>query len=91
MKENPKEVTGFFNWSDDAQATTILGNSEAAELFYKNVVLKNFSKFTGKDLCRRIISSQKRLRHRCFPVDFEKFLGTHFLKNNSGRLLLETK
>ena len=27
-------------------------------------------------------------RHRCFPVNFEKFLIIHFLQNTSGRLLL---
>ena len=31
---------------------------------------------------------KKRLRHRCFPVNFEKFLRTPFSQNNSGRLLL---
>ena len=31
---------------------------------------------------------KKRLWHRCFPVNFAKFLRTPFLQNNSGRLLL---
>ena len=44
-------------------------------------VLKNFSKFTGKHL---FLS----LWHRCFPVNFEKFLQTSFLRNGSGQLLL---
>ena len=30
----------------------------------------------------------KRLWHRCFPVNFAKFLGTSFLQNTSQRLLL---
>ena len=30
----------------------------------------------------------KRLCDRCFPVNFVKFLRTHFLQNTSGRLLL---
>ena len=29
-----------------------------------------------------------RLWHRCFPVNFAKFLGTPFLQNTSGRLIL---
>ena len=41
----------------------------------KKGVLKNFTKFTGKHLCQ-------------FPVNFVKFLGTPFLQNTSGRLLL---
>ena len=31
---------------------------------------------------------EKRLWHRCFPVNFMKFLRTPFLQNTSGRLLL---
>ena len=31
---------------------------------------------------------KKRLWHRCFPVNFAKFLRTPFLQNSSGRLLL---
>ena len=32
---------------------------------------------------------KKRLWHRCFPVNFAKFLRTRFLQNTSGRLLLD--
>ena len=31
---------------------------------------------------------KNRLWHRCFPVNFKKFLRTPFLQNTSGRLLL---
>ena len=31
---------------------------------------------------------KERLWHRCFPVNFAKFLRTSFLRNTSGRLLL---
>ena len=31
---------------------------------------------------------KKRLLHRCFPVNFVRFLRTPFLKNTSWRLLL---
>ena len=41
----------------------------------KKHVLENFLKFTGK--------------HRCFPVNFAKFLRTPFVQNTSGRLLLK--
>ena len=34
---------------------------------------------------------QARLWHRCFPVNFVKFLRTPFSQNNSGRLLLKVK
>ena len=34
---------------------------------------------------------EKRLWHRCFPVNFAKFLGTPFLQNTSWQMLLEIK
>ena len=60
----------------------------------KNCVLRNFSKFTGKHLCQSHLCQrsatllEKRLWHRCFLVNFDKFLRTLFLQNTSGRLLL---
>ena len=59
------------------------------EVFCKKGVLRNFTKFTGKHLCRSLFfnkvaglrhatSFKKRLWHRCFPVDFVKFLRTPF-------------
>ena len=58
-------------------------------------VLRNFVKFTGKHLCPEYIFYyrpanlfKKRLWHRCFHVNFTKFLKTPFLQNTSGRLLL---
>ena len=44
--------------------------------------VRNFAKVTGKHLCQK-------LRYRCFPVNFAKFLRTPFLQNTSGRLLLQ--
>ena len=69
------------------------------EVFYKKGVLRKLSKFTGKHLCQSLFFNKaaglrpatllkKRLWHRCFPVNFEKFLRTPFLQNTSGRLLL---
>ena len=51
-------------------------------------VLRNFTKFTGKTGLRPATLLKKRHWHRCFPVNFVKFLGTTFLQNTSGRLLL---
>ena len=59
----------------------------------------NSAKFTGQHLCQSLFFDKvtdlrpetflkMRLWHRCFPVNFVKFLGTHFLQNTSGRLLL---
>ena len=65
----------------------------------KKGVLRNFAKFTGKLLCQSLFFNKvaglmpatllkKRLWHRCFPVNFVKFLRTPFLQNTSRRLLL---
>ena len=56
-------------------------------MFCKKGVLKTFAKFTGKDLCQSLclIKLQalapdiKRPWHRCFPVNFAKFIRTSFL------------
>ena len=60
------------------------------EVFCKKGALKNFAKFTGKHLFQSLFFFtkvadlrpatlfKKRLWHRCFPVNFEKFLRTLF-------------
>ena len=69
------------------------------EVFYEKGALKNFAKFTGKFLCQSLVFNKvaglrpvtllkKRLWHRCFSVNFSKFLRTLFLQNTSGRLFL---
>ena len=68
-------------------------------MFYKKGVLKIFTKFTEKQLRQSLYFNKvaglrlatllkKRLWHRCFPMNFVKFLRTPFLQNTSGRLLL---
>ena len=58
-----------------------MDRSSRREVFCKKGVLRNFTKFTGKHLCQS-------LWHRCFPVNFVKFLRTPFLKENLWWLLL---
>ena len=55
---------------------------------YKKGVLRNFAKFTGKHLCQSLFLLKKRLRHRCFPVNFARFLRTPFLTEHLWWLLL---
>ena len=70
-------------------------------MFCKKGVFRNSTKFTGKHLCQSFFFNKvaglnlrpatlfkKRLWHRCFLVDFVKFLRALFLQNTSGRLLL---
>ena len=51
------------------------------EMFFKNRVLKNFAKFTEKHLrwSLFLIKLQTLGQHRCFPVNFGKFLRTLIL------------
>ena len=51
--------------------------SSRPEVFYKKRVLRNFAKFTIQHLCQRLCLCQS-LWHRCFPVNFAKFLRTPF-------------
>ena len=59
----------------------------------------NFTKFTGKHLGQSLFLNKvtglraatllkKKLWHKCFPVNFAKFLRTPYLQNTSEWLLL---
>ena len=63
-------------------------------------VLRNFAKFTGKDLCQGLFFNKatglrpatllkKKLWRKCFPVNFVKFLRAPFFQNTPGWPLLE--
>ena len=61
----------------------------------RKIVLRNFEKFTGKHLCQslffnKVAGFKPVLWHKCFPVNFVKFLRTTFLQNSPGWLLLNS-
>ena len=69
--------------------TRLKRQKQPLELFCKKGVLWNFANFTGRHLCwsfffidlQEVCSFiKKRLRHRCFPEEFTKFLRTPNLK-----------
>ena len=67
-------------------------------MFLGKGVLKICSKFTGKHPCRSVTSIKFlcnfiviTLQHGCYPVNLLHIFRTTFLKNKSGRLLLERK
>ena len=73
--------------------------SSRPEVFCKKGDLKNFAKFTGEHLCQSLFFNKvadlrfvallkMRLWHRCFPVNFVKFLRTPFFKEHLWSLLL---
>ena len=73
--------------------------SSRPEVFCKKVVLRNFAKCTGKHLCQSLFLNKvaglrlatllkKRVWHRCYPVNFMKFLRTTFIIEHLRWLLL---
>ena len=62
--------------------------------FLRKHILRNFAKFTGEHLCQSLFLNKaaglhrRRSWHKCFPVNFAKFLRTPSLQNTSGQLLL---
>ena len=72
------------------------------EVFCKKGVLRNFVKFTGKHLCQSLLFNKAAglkpetllktgLWHRCFPVNFSKFLRTHFFTEHLWWLFLQSR
>ena len=79
------------------KANVCILRSSHLRCFGKKGVLRNFTIFTGKQLCQSLFFNKvarpatllkKRFWHRCFPVNIVKFLRKPFLPNTSGRLLL---
>ena len=65
--------------------------SSRPEVFYKKGALRNFAKLTGKHPCQSLFLIKlfkKGLRHRCFLVNFPKFLRTPFLREDLRWLFL---
>ena len=72
--------------------------SSRQEVLCEKGVLRNFTKSTRKHLCQvsfliklqtwPVTLLKKRLWHRCFPVNFVKFLRTSFLTEHLWCLLL---
>ena len=74
--------------------------SSRPEVFCKKGVLRNFTNITGKHLCQSLFFNKvsglrpdtllkKRLWHRCFSVNFGKFLRTPFYIEHPWWLFLQ--
>ena len=70
------------------------------EVLYEKSAIRNAAKFTGKHPYQSLFFNKvaglrpatlvkKRLRRRCFPVNFAKFIRTPILKNICKQLLLK--
>ena len=65
--------------------------SSRPEVFCKKGFLRNFAKFTGKQLCQCLFFNKVaglRLWHRCLPVNFTKVLRTPFFIEHLQWVLL---
>ena len=80
--------------SIDTEFCCYMYRSNRPEVFCKKGVLRNFATFTGKHLCQSLYFNKvaglkpatllkKRFWHRCFSVNFVKFLRTLFLYTTS--------
>ena len=94
--QSSKSPEGYF-WNP--QQNMFSYRSSRPDVFCKRGVLRNFTKFTGKHLCQSLFFNKiaglssatllkKRLWHRCFPVNFMKFLRTPFFIERLWWLLL---
>ena len=84
----------FQEIADNVMASVELLDSRSSrpEVFCKKGALKNFTTFTGKYLCQSLFFNKVaglRLWHRCFPVNFVKFLRTSFFIKHLWWLLLQ--
>ena len=83
LKYHKEKSVPLFTCASDGQDGSRRG------VFCKKNVLRKFAKFTGKYLCQRLFFNKvvglrpatllkKILWHRCFPVNFAKFLRALF-------------
>ena len=75
LQRNTVLVIFLFLWMYHLGKQYII-RSSCPEVFYENVVLKNFAKFTGEYLHQSLflIRLACMFWHRCFPMNFAKFL-----------------
>ena len=67
---------------------TLKRQKQSSEVFYKKRCSKKLCKIYRKAPSARASLLKKRLQHRCFPVNFAKFLRTSFLQSTSWWLPL---
>ena len=90
--------SGIFMTRDMLRILSIYRGSRQ-EVFCRKGALRIFAKFTEKNLCQSLFLNKvadlrpatllnKRLWHKCFPVNFANFLRTFVLLKHLRRLLL---
>ena len=88
----PSEWLGIFSSCFDTLIKFLIDTlfrSSCPEIFCIKGVPRNFTKFTGKQLCQSLFFNKvARLWYRCFPVNFAKLLRTPFFTEHLRWLLL---
>ena len=91
---NFPKVTLWIKWGFELRTSCIQTRSNRLLMFFEIGVLKNFASFTGKHLCWSLFFNKaagcrpatacnfikKRLKHRCFHVNFPKLLRIEHLR-----------
>ena len=83
------QFTVSFANSPFTSVDTAIIRSSHRRCSLRKTVLRNFTNFTEKHLCqisfflRPATLLKKRLWHRCYPMNFVKFLRTSFSQNTS--------
>ena len=86
-----QEFSSWIHLKKSLKKLGVRARSSHQRCSVKKGVLRNFTKFTGKQLCLSLFFNKvaglrpaslfkKRLRHRCFPVNFAKFLRAPFYR-----------
>ena len=85
-------VSSYNNFSKIIVSDKNLREVEHSNIFQKQLqrcsVKKAFSKILQNSKENNCVGVKKRPQHRCFPVNFAKFLRTCFLQNTSGGFCL---
>ena len=88
----------FYWWAIAWELSLISCQKQPPEVFCWKGFLRIFTKFTRKHLCQSLFFNKvaglspatllkQRLRHKCFPVNFMKFLRTPFIEHFRWLLL----
>ena len=100
FKDTISLITNNFQWFNKFfDSICLYSRSSRPQKFCKKSVPRNFAKSAGKHPCQSPFFNKvealtpttllkKRLWHRCFPVNFTKFLRTAFSQTNSGGCFL---
>ena len=79
-------------WNNTHEMIGAQNRSNRLEVLCRKGALRGFAKFTGKHLCQSFSFNKVTGNFiKCFPVNFAKFLRTHFFTEHQWLLLSNHK